>query len=91
VGLTEWQVTTSAGAFAPRVVLTVTNAGTTTHDLRVRGRRVDAHTPRLAPGQSANLEIDLTGERQVELSCTVPGHRSQGMSRRVPVVGPTSR
>jgi nitrite reductase (NO-forming) len=80
VGLVEWQVATSAGALkAGPVTLQVTNAGTTEHDLRVRGVHVDGHTARLSPGQKTVLSLDLTGERRVELWCTVPGHRAEGM------------
>jgi uncharacterized cupredoxin-like copper-binding protein len=86
VGLVEWEVTSSVRALAAGpVTLQVTNAGTTAHDLRVRGRRADKQTVVLAPGQTATLQVDLTGERQVELWCTVAGHRAEGMDRRIPV------
>lgn len=89
VGLVEWEVTTAAGALVKGpVVLVVTNAGTTEHDLRIRGRRTDATTPRLPSGGTAQLKVDLSGEREVELFCTVPGHRAQGMVRRLPVRRP---
>src|SRR6266849_547590 len=75
VGLVEWEITTTAGALvAGQVTLEVTNAGTTVHDLRVRGQRADGHTARLGPGQTETISVDLTGERRVELWCTVPGH-----------------
>ncbi|HMC43559.1 MAG TPA: hypothetical protein VKI20_11165 [Acidimicrobiales bacterium] len=86
IGLIEWEITASAGKLvAGPVTLQVTNAGTTAHDLRVQGRRAVAQTVILAPGQSATLAVDLTGERQVQLWCTVAGHRAQGMHRRIPV------
>jgi hypothetical protein len=86
VGLIEWEITTTAGALtAGPVTLDVTNAGTTVHDLRIKGDRADGQTARLGPGQTATLTIDLAGERRVELWCTVPGHRSQGMDTHLPV------
>jgi hypothetical protein len=86
VGLIEWEITTTAGALvAGPVTLDVTNAGTTVHDLRIKGDRADGQTARLGPGQTATLTVDLAGERRVELWCTVPGHRSQGMDTHLPV------
>jgi hypothetical protein len=88
VGLIEWQVTTTAGALvAGPVTLEVTNAGTTVHDLRIKGARADARTAQLAPGQATTLAVDLTGETRVELWCTVAGHRSEGMDTHLPVRG----
>jgi hypothetical protein len=86
VGLVEWQVATSTSALnRGQVTLVVTNAGSTSHDLRVRGVRVDGRTRELSPGQKAVLSLDLTGERQVELWCTVPGHRAEGMHTKLAV------
>jgi hypothetical protein len=86
VGLIEWEITTTARALAAGpVTLDVTNAGTTVHDLRIKGDRADGQTARLGPGQTATLTIDLAGERRVELWCTVPGHRSQGMDTHLSV------
>ncbi len=88
VGLVEWQIATSAGALTSGpVALEVTNAGTTVHDLRVTGAHVDEHTIRLSPGQKTELKLDLTGEKQVELWCTLPGHRTEGMHTSLRVGG----
>lgn len=86
VGLVEWDVAGAAQSLAGGpVTLVVTNAGTTEHDLRVRGDRADSGTPTLAPGERATLEVDLGGEQEVLLWCSLPGHRAQGMARTVPV------
>jgi hypothetical protein len=88
IGLIEWEVTSSAGALLDsRVTLVVTNAGSTAHDLRVRGDGVSARTPLLSPGQRATLTVDARGQRQLELWCGVAGHRAEGMHRTVPVRG----
>ena len=90
IGLIEWEITASAPALvAGPVTLTVTNAGTTAHDLRLRTRRGDVHLGVLAPGQTSLLQADLTGERTVQLTCTVAGHRQQGMDRHIPVAPPS--
>ena len=63
IGLVEWGFTSSARALvAGPVVLEVTNAGSTPHDMQVRvGDEVVAATPVLRPGESQTLRADLTG------------------------------
>ena len=94
IGLVEWGFTSSASALvAGPVVLEVTNAGSTPHDMQVRvGDEVVAATPVLRPGESQTLRADLTGVEQTALLlCTLPGHRSQGMADEIEVVeGATS-
>lgn len=86
IGLLEWDIASSAPTLAPgAVTLEVTNAGATAHDLAVSGEHVDERVRLLAPGERARLQLDLSGEREVELWCTVPGHRQQGMQRRLAV------
>ncbi|MBW3601148.1 MAG: cupredoxin domain-containing protein [Actinobacteria bacterium] len=88
VGLTEWEVATSAPALSERPVrLTVTNAGATAHNLVVSGGDGRVASPLLAPGEKASIAVDLTGEDEVMLWCDVPGHREQGMERVLPVGG----
>ena len=89
IGLVEWGFTSSASALlAGPVVLEVTNAGSTPHDMQVRvGDEVVAATPVLRPGESQTLRADLTGvEEAAVLLCTLPGHRSQGMADEIEVV-----
>lgn len=87
VGLLEWEVTASASTLAAGPVrLEVTNAGATAHDLRVTGQRTEGAVPVLPPGDTAVLELDLSGASEVTLWCSLPGHRAQGMERRLPVL-----
>ncbi len=66
-----------------RLVLTVTNDDpSTTHDLRVG----DVTTPRLGPGESAELDVGVvTGP--LDGRCTIAGHAAQGMVFAVEVAG----
>ncbi|MFD1659576.1 hypothetical protein ACFSL4_15550 [Streptomyces caeni] len=90
VGLVEWGFTMSASTLrAGPVRLTVTNAGSTAHDLEVLdGHTVLGKTASLSPGAGQTLEIDLSGHSEVTFLCTLPGHRAQGMVREVRVVPP---
>ncbi|MGH3665517.1 MAG: hypothetical protein ACRDU8_05420 [Egibacteraceae bacterium] len=86
VGLIEWEITTSTPVLAHgKASLTVANAGTTAHDLRVSGAGVDAATPALAPGERAVLSFEVDAGDELVLWCTIPGHREQGMLRRLPI------
>ncbi|MDP8978501.1 MAG: cupredoxin domain-containing protein [Actinomycetota bacterium] len=86
VGLTEWEVATSASALSQGPVrLRVTNAGATAHNLVISGEDGRVESPLLAPGEQASIAVDLAGEDEVLLWCDVPGHREQGMERAVPV------
>lgn len=88
VGLTDFEITSSAPVLVDGdVTMKVTNAGATAHDLRIVGRAVDAHVPLLAPGESTSLTLDVGGEQQLRLWCTVPGHRAQGMEHTQAVDG----
>ncbi len=84
VGLTEWDIAASAGALAEgQVTLEVTNAGATAHDLRVSGPGVETATPMLSSGDTAVLRIQVDAGDEILLWCGVPGHREQGMERRL--------
>lgn len=88
VGLVEWGFTTSADALvAGPVVLEVTNAGSTPHDMQVLvGEDVVAKTAVLRPGEEQTVRADLSGVSRATLLCTLPGHESQGMVRQIDVV-----
>ena len=93
VGLTEWDVVASAAAVsAGPLRLTVTNAGTTAHDLRVAGATTGG-TRLLAPGESQKVTLDVAVSGTLQLWCDVAGHRDQGMTLELPVVdeGPSRR
>lgn len=86
VGLVEWRIVTSSRAIlAGTDQLTVTNTGTVSHDLYVRGGGVQAHTAPLDPGASATLSIDAVAGSTLTLSCELPGHEQAGMHATVTV------
>ncbi len=66
------------------VVELVNEDPTTVHDLQL----LDERTPRLAPGESATLDLGVVGE-SVEGWCTIVGHRQMGMTFDVVVTGGT--
>ncbi|MFD6856670.1 multicopper oxidase domain-containing protein [Rhodococcus sp. NPDC060090] len=65
-------VTVQAG---DRVVLTVTNSDDQVHDLVLA---TGHDTGRLAPGESANIDVGVVGT-DIEGWCSIVGHRQQGM------------
>lgn len=89
IGLVEWGFTSSAQALvAGPVVLEVTNAGSTPHDMQVIvDDEVVAATEVLRPGEKQTVRADLTGVDEASiLLCTLPGHESQGMVQQIDVV-----
>ena len=81
IGLLEYRLALSAGALAPGpVTVTVTNAGSTGHDVRLRqGERVLGATQVLSPGGREVLRVEVAAGRAVKLDCTVGGHAEAGM------------
>ncbi|WP_151525396.1 multicopper oxidase domain-containing protein [Serinicoccus kebangsaanensis] len=66
-----------------RLVVELTNTDpATVHDLQMLGER----TPRLAPGESATLDLGVVGE-PAQGWCTIVGHRQMGMVLDVVVTG----
>lgn len=87
VGLTEWSILTSTRLLSPGlVVITVTNTGSTAHNLLVRGGRLRAHSRKLRPGEQQTLRVDAPPGQTLHLSCTLPGHHQAGMHATVQVV-----
>ncbi len=89
--VTRLEVTVDGMHFVPsrievpagdRLVIDFRNTGTDVHDLVVG----DARTPRLAPGDSAELDAGVIGA-DVEGYCSVAGHRQMGMVLEVVAVG----
>lgn len=72
-------VTVAAG---DRLVVTLVNNDTTTHDLVIGGAR----SARIAPGRSAELDAGVISE-SVQGYCSIAGHRQQGMVFDVTVTG----
>lgn len=86
VGLLEWQIITSnPGLAAGLDHLTVTNTGTTAHDLYVTGPGVNDHTPLLQPGGSAHLRLTTRAGSTLRLTCEVPGHEEAGMRTTITI------
>ena len=89
IGLLEYRLALSAGALAVGpVTVTVTNAGSTGHDVRLRqDDRVLGKTEVLSPGGREVLRVDIAAGRPVKLDCTVGGHAEAGMHAMLAVVG----
>lgn len=88
VGLLDYSFQLSASQLvATTVTLTVTNAGSTGHDLQVMdGQEVLGATRMLEPGEKQTITTDLSGSGDVTFVCTVPGHEEMGMVEDVDVV-----
>ncbi|MFJ8597975.1 multicopper oxidase domain-containing protein [Streptomyces shenzhenensis] len=68
-----------------RLVITLHNTGTDTHDLVLE---TGARTGRLSPGQQGTLDAGVVG-RSLEGWCSVVGHRQMGMVFAVRITGVT--
>ena len=71
------------GTYTFRVV----NDGDTVHALEVEGSGVEVETDHLQPGNSADLDVDLSEAGDYELYCPVDGHRDRGMEATLTVGG----
>lgn len=89
IGLLEYRLALSSGALVTGpVTITVTNAGTAQHDVRLRqGGRVIAASELLSPGGRQVLRVVIDGGAPVELDCTVRGHARAGMRASLAVAG----
>jgi plastocyanin len=65
---------TAAGETTIRVV----NNGSLTHALEVEGNDVEQETDEIAPGESADLTVDLP-DGEYEIYCPIDDHKSKGM------------
>ena len=64
---------------AGTVTIRVTNNGQFDHALEVEGQGVEEETETIAPGESADLTVDLTNTGSYEIYCPIDGHREKGM------------
>ena len=71
-------------AKAGTVTFNVTNDGQTTHALEVEGNGVEEETEDLAPGDSAELTVDLEAG-SYEIYCPVGNHKDMGMEGELTV------
>jgi plastocyanin len=69
---------------AGTVTFNVTNNGSIDHALEVEGQGVEEETETIAPGDTAELTVDLT-DGSYELYCPVDDHRDKGMQGTVTV------
>jgi nitrite reductase (NO-forming) len=65
-----------------RLVLNVVNDADEAHDLALPN---GAHTRRLDPGESQRLDLGVITNQPPELYCTLPGHKSAGMTLDVQI------
>ena len=65
----------------------VVNDGSAVHALEVEGPSGEVETEDLQPGDSADLEVDLSQPGEYEVYCPVDGHREQGMEGTITVGG----
>ncbi|HSK16252.1 MAG TPA: hypothetical protein VK915_08785 [Gaiellaceae bacterium] len=84
VVLTDFAVAPAPGLEPGTTTLRVVNEGDVVHALRVEGPGLEAETDDLAPGEAADLRVDLT-EGDVVLWCPLGSHRSLGMEATVAV------
>ncbi len=67
--------------------LTVVNDGESVHALKVDGPGGEFETDELQPGDTAELEVDLSEPGEYELTCPVGDHRERGMEGTLTVGG----
>ena len=68
-------------------VFRAVNEGQTEHALEVEGEAFEERTENLAPGESAELRVELTEPGEYELYCPVGDHKDRGMDGTVTVGG----
>ena len=71
---------------AGTVTFTVTNNGKIDHAFEVEGQGVEEETETIAPGESAELTVDLTESGSYEIYCPIDDHREKGMEGTLTVV-----
>jgi hypothetical protein len=85
VGESEFKLTLSTGSFRPgSYTFHTVNTGKIVHSLEITGPGVAATTPRLDPGQSADLHVALQ-DGSYDLFCPIGGHKALGMNAEVTV------
>jgi manganese oxidase len=82
-GLSEYKVELSSAQVTPNSTITVTNAGTMTHNLGIKG--TDLVTPDIPPGGSATLDLSSLEPGSYTVICTIAGHEAAGMKTRLTI------
>ncbi|HXV34520.1 MAG TPA: cupredoxin domain-containing protein [Gaiellaceae bacterium] len=86
--LADFTVEPSSLELAPgSYTFSVVNEGGQTHALEIEGPNGEVETGDLAPGESAELAVDLSEPGEYEVYCPVGGHRGQGMEGTITVGG----
>lgn len=89
VVLTEYRIT-PANPTVPKpgvVEIEVANRGSIGHALEVEGPGGEVETPTIAPGQTADLKVDLDKPGRYVWYCPVGDHRERGMKGTITVKG----
>jgi plastocyanin len=86
--LTDFAVEPPTGTLEPGTYTArVTNEGGVVHALKVDGPTGETESAQLQPGQSVELELDLSEAGEYELTCPVGDHRGRGMEATLAVGG----
>jgi plastocyanin len=86
--LTDFMVEPPAGSLEPGTYTAqVVNEGGVVHALKVDGPTGEIESAELQPGQSVELELDLSEAGEYELTCPVGDHRGRGMEATLAVGG----
>jgi plastocyanin len=86
--LTDFVVEPPAGSLEPGTYTArVVNEGGVVHALKVDGPTGETESAELQPGQSVELELDLSEAGEYELTCPVGDHRDRGMEATLAVGG----
>ncbi len=72
---------------AGKVKIQVTNDGSTTHALEVKGPNGEVKTAPIQPGKSATLNADLSKAGSYEWYCPIGNHKAMGMKGTTKVAG----
>jgi len=70
-----------------KVKIQVTNDGTITHALEVKGPNGEVKTAPIQPGKSATLNADLSKAGSYQWYCPIDSHKSMGMKGTIKVAG----
>jgi uncharacterized cupredoxin-like copper-binding protein len=85
VGESEFKLALSTNSFHPGTyTIHTVNHGHIVHSLEILGPGVDAKTPNLNPGQSADLRVTLQ-DGSYDFFCPIDGHKSLGMNAEVAI------
>ena len=88
VALSEFALTPASFSLDPgSYTFHVVNDGSVVHALEVEGPSGEVETEDLEPGESADLEVDLSEAGDFEMYCPVDSHKDKGMEGTITVGG----